>query len=142
MIEVYHVVYEGKIVSEVSYYILINNRGLKRYYETVYELVSDVDHYYSKYRVEINGEIRHKEKIENDAYRFTPILFSKVKQKRRLAVLSKFVLFLISITNSHAIYELPKEVRYHNNGNEVILSPHAFVNSTYRLIPLFEQIYR
>lgn len=141
MIEVYRKLYNNKIVKEVSYYFLINNRGAKKYYETIYEMVTDVDYHYSKYYVELSGEIKHKEKIENDVIKYTQILFENVKEKRRLSILAKFVLYVISTVNNTSIYKLPKEVRYHNNGNEIFLSSNAFAKSSYKLVPFFEKIH-
>jgi len=142
MLEVYHQTYHGKIETEVSYYFLVNNYGVKKFYEVIYEMISDISHYYSKYHVDLNEKIEHLGKIENDVYRFAPILLSRIKQKRRLSVLSKFVLYIISTTNNSAMYKLINRVIYYNDGNEVYLSPNAFIKSAYRLIPLFEQIYK
>ena len=142
MIEVYRKVYENKITKEVSYYFFINNHGIKKYYETVYELVSDVNYYYSRYTVNLEGKIKNKEKIETDIIKYTPKLFENMKEKRRLGVLAKFILYIISIANNSSIYKMIRDVRYYNNGNEIILSPNAFIKSTYKLIPLFEQIYK
>jgi len=141
MIEVFHKVYEDKVRTEVSYYFLINNYGSKKFYEVIYEMISDVSHYYSKYHIELNEKIRNIEKIENDMMKFTPLLFLEIKQKRRLAVLAKFTLFIISTTNNISLYKLPKRAIYYNNGDEIILSPHAFANSAYALTPFFEKIY-
>ena len=142
MLEVYRQTYHGKIETEVSYYFLVNNYGVKKFYEVIYEMISDTSHYYSKYHVDLNEKIEHLGKIENDVMKYTPLLFLRVRQKRRLAVLTKFILYIIAVTNNISIYRLPKKVVYHNNGVEVYLSSHAFVNSTYELIPLFEKIYR
>ena len=141
MLEIYRKQYTGKIGVEITYYFNINTRGTKKYYEVIYEWLSDGGYQFSKYLVELNQAIRNLERIENDVYRFTPILFSTVKAQRRLAVLSKFILYVISEVNSIPIYKLPKEVRYIHNGVESILSVNAFVKSTYELIPKFEKIY-
>jgi hypothetical protein len=142
MLEVYRKEYNGKIGVEVTYYFFINVRGAKKYYEVVYEMISDVDHSYSRYDVELNQTLRNIEKIENDVYRYTPILFSTIKAQRRLAVLSKFVLYVISTVNNIAIYRIPKHVTYFHDGIELNLSSNAFVKGTYALVPLFEKIYK
>ena len=142
MLEVYRKVYENKITKEVSYYFFINNHGIKKYYETVYELVSDVNYYYSRYTINLEGEIKNKAKIETDVMKYAPIILENTKGKRRLSVLAKFVLYVIAVTNNASIYKLPKEVRYHNNGIEMVLSPNAFIKSSYKLIPFFERVYK
>jgi len=141
MLEVYRKTYTNKFRTEISYYFSIKLHGSTKYYEVVYELLDDVNHYYSKYHVELDEKIRNSEKIENDMIRYTPVLFSKTNQVRRLAILSKFVLYIISEINSIPIYKLPRRITYYNNGNNTYLSVNAFVKSTYKLIPLFEKIY-
>jgi hypothetical protein len=142
MIEVYHKEYHNKVVKEVTYYFNINSRGYKKYYEVIYELIADIDYYYSKYFVEIDGKIENTEKIKNEIIKYTPILFENIREKRRLSVLAKFILYLIAINNSTSIYKIVKEVKYHNNGNEIHLSSNAFIKSAYKLLPLFEKIYK
>jgi hypothetical protein len=142
MLEVYHKIYNGKIGVEVTYYFFMNVRGVKKYYQVVYEMISDVDHSYSRYDVELNQTLRNIEKIENDVYRYTPILFSTIKAQRRLAVLSKFVLYVISEVNHIPIYKLVQKVVYYHNGVELTLSPNAFIKTTYELIPRFEKVYK
>jgi len=142
MIEVYRKLYTNRFETEIAYYFNINNRGLKKYYEVSYEWIGNADYVYSKYSVELNDNVKNSAKIENDVYRFTPILFSTVKAQRRLAVLSKFILYIISEVNNIPIYKLVQKVVYYHDGIEFILSPNAFVKSTYELIPRFEKIYK
>jgi hypothetical protein len=141
MLEVYTRSYYGKIRTDVIYYFYINVRGTKKYYQTIYEMVSDFSYEFSRYEITLNGEIRNIGKIENDMIKYTPLLFSNIKAQRRLAVLSKFALYLISEINSIPIYKLPRNVTYYHNGIELTLSQNAFVKSTYELIPRFEKIY-
>jgi hypothetical protein len=105
-------------------------------------MITDVNYYFSKYTIELNGEVRHAEKIKNEIIKYTPILFENIREKRRLSVLAKFILYLIAINNSTSIYKIVKEVKYHNNGNEIHLSSNAFIKSAYKLLPLFEKIYK
>jgi len=142
MLQVYNKIYNNKIGAEVSYYFLINGHGLKKYYEVSYELISDINYEYSRYIIELQGNIKNIGKIENDMILYTPLLFSSIKAQRRLAVLSKFVLYVISIVNNIPIYRIPKKVEYYHNGVNMQLSVNAFIKTTYALIPRFEKIYR
>jgi len=137
MLEVYRKKYDDRVRTEVSYYLELHRRN----YEVAYEMISDVSYYYSKYTIILVENIRNKEKIENYVYKLTPLLFSRTEQKRRLAILAKFVLYTIAITNNISIYKLIDKVMYHNNGNDVYLSSNAFIKSTYKLAHLFEKIY-
>ena len=142
MLEVYTRSYYGKIRTDVIYYFYINVRGKRKFYQTIYESTSDIGYQYSRYEITLNGEIRNSERIENFVYRYTPVLFSRLKAQRRLAVLSKFVLYITSEVNNVPIYKLVKQVTYYHNGIELTLSPNAFAKSTYALIPRFEKVYR
>jgi hypothetical protein len=142
MLEVYRKVYKNKFETEIAYYFNINNRGLKRYYEVVYEWIGNADYVYSKYTVELNCNIKKLERIENDVYRYTSMLFSRLKAQRRLSVLAKFVLYIISEVNNIPLYKLVEKVTYYHDGIELYLSTNAFVKSTYALVPLFEKIYK
>jgi hypothetical protein len=142
MIELYRKVYTNKFETEIAYYFLISTRGVKKYYEVSYEWIGYTNYIYSKYSVELDSTIKGEGKIENDVYRYTSILFENIKAQRRLSILSKFVLYLISVTNNIAIYRIPKRVVYYHDGIEVQLSPNAFAKSTYDLIPKFKKIYK
>jgi len=142
MLEVYYKKYSGKITTEISYYFNINIRGVKKYYETIYESISDCGYTYSRYEVVISKEVSNAEKIENDVYRYTSILFENIKAHRRLSVLTKFILYIISVINDIPIYRIPKTISYYHDRNEMYLSPNAFIKTTYELIPKFEKIYK
>ena len=141
MIEVYRKLYTNKFETEIAYYFNINNKGLKKYYEVSYEWIGNADYVYSKYLVDLNDNVKNIGKIENDIYRYTPKLFSEMKAQRRLAILSKFVLYIISENTGIPIYKLVQKVVYYHNGIEIQLSTNAFVKNTYKLIPKFEKIY-
>ncbi|MCG2868347.1 MAG: hypothetical protein L7G90_03120 [Candidatus Nanopusillus sp.] len=142
MLEIYRKRYTNRFETEIAYYFFITTRGIKKYYEVSYEWIGCTNYIYSKYSVELNCNIRNIGKIENDIYRFTPVLFSEIKAQRRLSVLAKFVLYIISEVNNIPIYRLPKEVIYYHDGVEINLSVNAFVKTTYALIPKFEKVYR
>jgi len=141
MLEVYTRSYYGKIRTDVIYYFYINVRGKRKFYQTIYESTSDIGYQYSRYEITLNGEIRNSERIENFVYRYTPVLFSRLKAQRRLAILSKFVLYIISEVNNIPIYKLVQKVVYYHDGIEIQLSSNTFVKNTYKLIPKFEKIY-
>jgi len=142
MIQVYNKIYNGKIMTEISYYFLLNVRGAKKYYEVVYEMLSDAGYEFSRYTVTLKGKINNTAKIENDVYRYTPVLFSETKAHRRLSILAKFILFVIAVVNNTSIYKLPEVVTYYHNGVELQLSTNAFIKTAYELFPFFEKVYK
>jgi len=142
MLEVFSKKYRGKVNTDVTYYFFINNRGKRKFYQVIYESISDISYEYSRYDVSLKtGEV-DMERIEDDMYRFTPILFLKIKAQRRLAILSKFALYIISENTGIPIYKLVEKVSYYHDGDEIILSTNSFIKNTYALIPRFEKVYR
>jgi len=142
MLEVFSKKYRGKVNTDVIYYFEINTRGVRRYYQTIYEHISDMGYQYSRYTVDLNVKIEHIGKIENIVYQYTPILFANIPAKRRLSVFTKFIMYIISTVNNIAIYRIPKHVTYYHDGNEFVLSTNAFIKNAYELIPRFEKVYR
>lgn len=68
-------------------------------------------------------------------------LLDRVEQRRRPAVLAKYALYIYSILAGIPLYKVLKEVRYVKGTGEVrVLSTNAFVKSTYKIAPLFEEV--
>ena len=140
MIQVFNKTYENRFSSEVTYYVSIQNHGIKPYIETIHESITDYTHYFSKYTLFLNFHPKNTDKIEVEVLKYAPKVLTQIKNKRKLAILTKFV-FHVIIRNSDApITKAVSKVIYHNNGQEINLSPNAFLKSYYRLIPNFEQI--
>jgi len=140
MIEVYNKIYQNRFASEVTYYVLIQNYGVKPHFETMHESITDYTHYFSKYVVFLNFYPKNTDKIEVEVLRYAPKVLTKIKNKRKLAILSKFIFYIILKNNDTKITKAVSKVIYHNNGQEINLSAKAFLVSYYRLIPIFEQI--
>jgi len=140
MIEVYNKIYENRFASEVTYYVSIQNHGTKPHFETMHESISDYTHYFSKYTLFLNFHPKNTDKIEVEVLKYSPKVLNKIKNKRKLAILTKFVFYVIIKNNDVPITKAISRVIYHNNGQEINLSVNAFLKSYYRLIPLFSQI--
>jgi len=140
MIQIYNKIYHNRFTDEVTYYVSIQNYGVKPYFQTVYEDISDYTHYLSRYTVYLNFHPQHKDKIEVEILKYSPNVLNKIKSKRKLAILTKFVFHLILENNDINITKSLNRVEYHNNGLDINLSAKAFLVSYYRLIPTFRQI--
>ena len=140
MIQVFQKIYENKFMTEVTYFFHLQNYGANPKFEVVHETVSDYTHYFSKYVVFLNHYPKNTDKVEVMLLRFSPAVFSNFKTKRRLAILTKFAFYLMFQNNDIPITKAIDKVIYHNNGEEIILSPNAFLKSYYRLVPIFSQI--
>ena len=139
MIAVYSKVYRNKFTSEITYYFDLQVQG-KPQLSSVYECISDYDHYYSKYVIFLNFFPHNKSKIELEVLQNAPILLNKTRTKRKLAVLTKFIFYLVMKHNEFSITNSIRKVEYHNNGQEFLLSSNAFLKSYYKLIPFFNDI--
>ena len=142
MIKIYSKVYGNNYSTEINYYFLVNNYAGKPYTRVSYELIDGYQYYHSEYYINFSFYIKHKEKIEIDAIRYTPYIIEKTRQKRRLSILTKFIFHIIVKHNFVNLYKSITSVTYTNNGDSVTLSPNAFIKSYYRLVPFFEQIYK
>ena len=140
MIQVFNKTYQNRFASEVTYYVSVQNHGTKPHFETMHESITDYTHYFSKYVVFLNFYPKNIDKIEVEVLRYAPKVLTKIKNKRKLAILSKFIFYIILKNNDTKITKVVSKVIYHNNGQDIILSPKAFLVSYYRLVPIFEQI--
>jgi len=139
MMTVYSRIYNNKFTSEVNYYFHLQSQG-KPQFQVFYESLSDYDYYYSKYIIFLNFYPSNKSKIELEVLTNAPTLLSKIKTKRKLAVLTKFIFYALIRHNSFPVTKAISKVVYNNNGNEFQLSVNAFIKSYYNLLPSFKQI--
>jgi len=139
VITVFSRVYQSKFTTETNYYFNLQIQG-KPKLEVVYESLSDYDYYYSKYIIMLNFHPANKNKIEIDTLQYAPVILNKIKSKRRLAVLTKFIFYLVIRNNKVAITKAINKVVYNNNDREFILSNNAFLKSYYKLLPFFNKV--
>jgi hypothetical protein len=140
MIQVYNKIYPNRFASEVTYYFLIQSYGSKPYVETIHESITDYTHYFSKYTLFLSFHPKNTDKIEVEVLRYAPKVLTQIKNKRKLAILSKFIFYIIVQNNDVPITKAVARVIYHNNGQDIMLSPKAFLVGYYRLLPTFRQI--
>jgi len=140
MIKVFNKIYENRFVSEVTYFFNLQNLGANPRFEVIYENLTDYTYYFTKYVVFLSFHPRNKDKIEVEVLRYAPNILINIKVKRKLAILSKFIFYIILENNDVPITKAISRVIYHNNGQDSNLSVNAFLKSYYRLIPTFTQI--
>jgi len=140
MLQVYSKTYQNRFVNEVTYFFHLQNHGANPRFEVVYEGVSDYTHTFSKYVVFLGFYPKNRDKIELEVLKYSPDVLNKIKSKRKLAVLSKFLFYVILRNNDVNVTKSIKKVIYYNNGQESILSANAFLKSYYRLVPVFDKI--
>ncbi|PVU69340.1 hypothetical protein DDW04_00785 [Sulfolobales archaeon SCGC AB-777_K09] len=93
----------------------------------------------SVYRLYLTRAEADPEKVREEAYRGYRAVLERVKQRRRPAVLAKFSLYVYSSLASLPLYRALKAVEYERGGIKRVLSANAFVKSTYKMAPVFEE---
>ena len=120
----------------VSYYIETYRRKIS----TIYEFVGLYRYDFRRYHIELFNNLVHEGIIINNIIKNFEKVYNGFNQRRKLAVFSKFAIYVISKELNIPMYKLIKSVSYEENGEIINLSPHAFTNSIYNLIQKFEKI--
>jgi hypothetical protein len=140
MIQVFSKTYQNRFVNEVTYFFHLQNLGANPRFEVIYEDVSDYTHYLTKYTVFLSFYPKNRDKIEIEILKYAPNVLNKIKSKRKLAILTKFAFYVIIRNSDTSITKAINRVIYQNNGQDIMLSPNAFIKSYYRLVPVFDKI--
>jgi hypothetical protein len=93
----------------------------------------------SVYRLYLTKAEADLERVKEEAYNGYRAVLERVKQKRRPAVLAKFCLYVYSSLADLPLYRALKGVEYEREGVKKVLSANAFVKSTYKIAPVFEE---
>jgi hypothetical protein len=120
----------------ITYYVETRRKALN----IVYEYIGLYNYDYRRYKIELNYDLRNEGIIMNNVIKYAEKIYTNINQTRKLAVISKFVIYIISKELDVPLYKLLKDVTYEINGETIRLSPHAFANSIYKLSSIFEKI--
>jgi len=121
---------------EVNYYLEINRKSVNVIYEYLGLYLYD----FRRYMIFLNYNVQNEYQIVRNVTTNAEKIYKSFNQMRKLAIMAKFVVYVISKINNIPLYKLVKDVKYEINGEIMQLSPHAFANSTYNLIPKFEKL--
>jgi len=120
----------------ISYYLETHKKEIS----VIYEFIGLYRYDYRRYNISLNRNIIHEGIVVNNIIRNFEKVYNNINQSRKLAVVSKFIIYVISKELSIPLYKLIKSVVYEENGKTIYLSPHAFSNSIYKLSSTFEKI--
>jgi len=121
---------------EISYYLETHKKTLT----ITYEFIGLYRYDFRRYYITLNCTLTHEGIIVSNVTKNFEKVYDNIKQTRKLAIISKFIVYIISRELNIPVYKLLKEVKYEANGETIQLSPHSFANSVYNLIPEFEKI--
>ena len=121
---------------EINYYLEINRKSINVIYEYLGLYLYD----FRRYMIFLNYNVQNEYQIVRNVIINAEKIYENFNQVRKLAIMAKFVVYIVSKINNIPLYKLIKDVTYEMNGEIMHLSPHAFINSTYNLIPRFEKL--
>ena len=120
----------------VTYYIEIR----KSIIEIIYEYVGLYMYDYRKYTIKLNYNVKNEYLILENVMKNIEKIYNNFSETRKLAIIAKYVTYVISKNLNIPIYKLIRKVQYEANGEITELSINAFIKSTYRLINRFEKL--
>jgi len=120
----------------VTYYIEIR----KSIIEIIYEYVGLYMYDYRKYTIKLNYNVKNEYLILENVIKNIEKIYNNFNETRKLAIIAKYVIYVISKNLNIPIYKLIRKVQYETNGEITELSINAFIKSTYRLINKFEKL--
>jgi len=121
---------------DIAYYIETYRKSVS----VIYEFNGLYRYDYRRYNVSLNYDIIHEGIIIGNISKNFEKIYNGFNQRRKLAVVTKFILYAISKELNIPIYKLIRSVTYEENGETIQLSPHAFTNGIYNLVNEFEKI--
>jgi len=121
---------------EISYYIEIRRNSVSIIYEYLGLYLYD----YRKYVIMLNCVMRNEYQILESVLKNIEKIYNNFSETRKLAIITKYVIYIVSRILDIPLYKLVENVTYEANGNVTELSTNAFVKSTYRLSQRFEKL--
>jgi len=121
---------------DIVYYIETNRDSVS----LIYEFTGLYKYDFRKYSVKLNYHIRNEYLIIQNVLESFEKVYSTFNETRKLSILSKFVLYVISKDLNIPLYKLIKNVIYEANGDVQQLSVNAFIKSSYKLAQKFQEL--
>jgi len=121
---------------EVNYYLETNRKSVS----VIYEYIGVYMYDYRKYTISLNYYVKNEYLILENVMRYIERVYNYFNETRKLSIITKFVVYVISKIFDIPLYRLIKDVMYEANGNIQELSINSFVKSTYRLQSRFEKL--
>ena len=136
-----HTVYHKESRTEkdefdISYYIETKRNSV----DLIYEYTGLYRYDFRRYSISFNYPLRNEYYIiDNLTGKFEKV-YSSFNETRKLAIIVKFVAYIISKDLDIPLYKLVKSVTYEANGDVQQLSTNAFVKGTYKICQEFQKL--
>jgi len=119
---------------EINYYLEIT----KKYINVIYEHVGIYVYNYRRYTISFNYYLKDEYLILETITKNFEKVYNGFSETRKLAILSKYVLYVISKILDIPLYKLVESVTYDANGDITELSVNAFIKSSYKISQKFQ----
>jgi len=121
---------------EVNYYLEMNRRSVN----VVYEYVGIYIYNYRKYTITLNYYLKDEHLILNSILKNFENVYNNFSETRKLAIISKYVVYTVSKVLDIPLYKLVNSVNYEANGEVQQLSINAFTKSAYKISQRFQEL--
>jgi hypothetical protein len=121
---------------EINYYLEINRKAVS----VIYEFLSTYIYDYRKYTISLRYYVKNEYLILENIMRNIEKIYNNFAETRKLSIISKYTILVVSRILDIPVYKLIKSVQYESNGNITILSTNAFIKGVYRLQNRFEKL--
>ena len=106
----------------------------------IYEYTGIYFYDYRRYIIKLNYNIQNEQLLFMNVLRNIQKVYNSFSEVRKLSIISKYVVYVISKMYDIPLYKLVRSIIYEANGNTQELSTNAFIKSTYRLAQRFEKL--
>jgi hypothetical protein len=119
---------------DISYFLEMKRNS----FNLTYEFTGLYKYDFRRYSVTLNYALRNEYYIIDNLTKNFEKIYSSFNETRKLAIIAKFVLYIISKDLNIPLYKLMKSVIYEANGDVENLSVNAFIKSTYKVAQKFQ----
>ena len=121
---------------EINYYLETNKKNVS----VIYEYIGIYVYNYRKYTFSLNYYLRNEHLILENVIRNFEKVYDSFAETRKLAIMSKYVIYSVSKILDIPLYKLVETVTYEANGDIRELSTNAFIKGSYKLGQKFQEL--
>jgi hypothetical protein len=121
---------------EINYYLETNRKSIS----IIYEYLSAYVYNYRKYTIYLSCYLRDEYLILENTIKNFERVYNNFAETRKLAIISKYVIYTVSKISGIPLYKLVSSVVYDANGDIRELSTNSFVKGTYKISQRFQEL--
>jgi len=121
---------------DISYFLEMKRNS----FNLTYEFTGLYRYDFRRYSISLNYPLKNEYYITDNLAKNFERVYNNFSETRKLAVISKYVIYIISKILNIPLYKLINNVVYEANGDTKNLSVNAFIKSTYKLVQRFQEL--